>query len=135
MIKPQRIQRKRTKGWRMPAGAVSVCRPGKWGNPFRAVDAMLACDASHRRTVLPSWVLWDDTVYESPLAAVQASVDLCREWITGTLDNGPDLGIVRPCLFTLDDIRRELAGEDLACWCRIGAPCHADVLLEVANDC
>jgi len=35
--------------------------------------------------------------------------------------------------FTVDDVRRELAGRDLACWCRPGLPCHADVLLEVAN--
>ena len=31
---PKRIQRRRTKGWRMPAGAVYVGRPTKWGNPF-----------------------------------------------------------------------------------------------------
>jgi hypothetical protein len=31
---PQRIQRKRVKGWKMPPNTVSVCRPGKWGNPF-----------------------------------------------------------------------------------------------------
>jgi Domain of unknown function (DUF4326) len=31
---PQRIQRKRLKGWRLPAHAVSVTRPGRWGNPF-----------------------------------------------------------------------------------------------------
>jgi hypothetical protein len=31
---PQRIQRKRIKGWRLPANAVSVTRPGRWGNPF-----------------------------------------------------------------------------------------------------
>ena len=31
---PVRIQRKRTKGWKMPPNTVSVCRPGKWGNPF-----------------------------------------------------------------------------------------------------
>lgn len=30
--------------------------------------------------------------------------------------------------------RRYLAGRDLACWCRIGEPCHADVLLVIAND-
>jgi len=30
----ERIQRKRTKGWRMPPNTVSVNRPGKWGNPF-----------------------------------------------------------------------------------------------------
>ena len=33
---PKGIQRKRTKGWRMPPGAVNVCRPSKWGNPFKA---------------------------------------------------------------------------------------------------
>jgi Domain of unknown function (DUF4326) len=38
-----------------------------------------------------------------------------------------DLGV------TIGDVRAELRGKPLACWCRIGAPCHADVLLEVAN--
>ena len=33
-MKPKRIQRKRTKGWRMPTGAKYVGRPGLWGNPF-----------------------------------------------------------------------------------------------------
>ncbi|HEU5036413.1 MAG TPA: DUF4326 domain-containing protein [Nocardioides sp.] len=31
------------------------------------------------------------------------------------------------------DVRRALRGRDLACWCRDDLPCHADVLLEVAN--
>lgn len=30
-------------------------------------------------------------------------------------------------------IRRELAGKNLACWCPLDQPCHADVLLELAN--
>jgi hypothetical protein len=30
-------------------------------------------------------------------------------------------------------IRHELRGKDLACWCPLGVPCHADVLLEIAN--
>lgn len=30
-------------------------------------------------------------------------------------------------------IRAELRGHDLACWCPLDAPCHADVLLEIAN--
>lgn len=29
-----RIQRSRAKGWRLPADAVSVTRPGRWGNPY-----------------------------------------------------------------------------------------------------
>lgn len=30
-------------------------------------------------------------------------------------------------------IREELCGKNLACWCRLNQPCHADVLLEIAN--
>ena len=30
-------------------------------------------------------------------------------------------------------VRRELSGRDLACWCPLDQPCHADVLLKVAN--
>jgi hypothetical protein len=36
--------------------------------------------------------------------------------------------------FTAADVRRELAGRDLACWCPLDGPCHADVLLRVANE-
>lgn len=28
----------------------------------------------------------------------------------------------------------ELRGKNLACWCKPGTPCHADVLLRLAND-
>lgn len=35
--------------------------------------------------------------------------------------------------FTVDDVRRVLRGRDLACWCPLDGPCHADVLLDVAN--
>lgn len=31
---PKRIQRKRTKGWRLPEGAIIVDRTTPWGNPF-----------------------------------------------------------------------------------------------------
>ena len=30
-------------------------------------------------------------------------------------------------------LHRDLAGRDLACWCKPDQPCHADVLLELAN--
>ena len=32
-----------------------------------------------------------------------------------------------------DAVRAELTGRDLCCWCRLDQPCHADVLLEIAN--
>ncbi|WP_433384779.1 DUF4326 domain-containing protein [Actinoplanes sp. CA-142083] len=34
---------------------------------------------------------------------------------------------------TADEIREHLAGHDLACWCPLDGPCHADILLKVAN--
>jgi len=35
--------------------------------------------------------------------------------------------------YNVNMIRRQLAGKNLACWCRLDQPCHADVLLELAN--
>jgi hypothetical protein len=49
-------------------------------------------------------------------AAAQAkAVAMASDWLRGT-------------------IRRELGGHNLACWCKPGTPCHADVLIELAND-
>lgn len=33
----------------------------------------------------------------------------------------------------VEDIRKELKGKDLVCWCA-PEPCHADVLMEIANE-
>jgi hypothetical protein len=49
-------------------------------------------------------------------------VELFERHISSTL--GADLYIA---------VRRELRGKNLACWCKPGDPCHADVLLEIAN--
>lgn len=34
---------------------------------------------------------------------------------------------------SIEDVQRELRGKDLVCWCPLDQPCHADVLLRVAN--
>jgi hypothetical protein len=105
---PERIQQRRARGWRKPAGAVSVVRGTEWGNPFRVGDVV--------QGMLPGGHPTKVTV-TSP-----AAVELYRAWLLET--HGP--GIV-------EQLRRELGGKDLMCFCREGAPCHADVLLEVAN--
>jgi hypothetical protein len=109
---PERIQLRRTKGWRKPEGAVVVARPSRWGNPF-PVD-FFGCDEAVRmyRDWVTSGVAWwmspgDDGVHR----------------FTG-------IGVRRP---SADDIRSALRGRDLACWCPLDQPCHADVLLELAN--
>jgi hypothetical protein len=35
--------------------------------------------------------------------------------------------------FDVATLQRDLAGHDLACWCPLDQPCHADVLLKIAN--
>jgi hypothetical protein len=87
-----------------------VTRPGRWGNPF-AIDDIAARYRLDRE------------------AAQAKAVAMCGEWLRGTLD--PALSPGPPP--TRADIRAELAGHNLACWCRSGTPCHADVLIELAN--
>jgi len=93
---PKRIQRKRSKGWRMPPNTVSVTRPGRWGNPFKVT---------------------------ADVPAIEAVREYAR-WATGTRE-GRAIVVAA---------RRELAGKDLACWCREGEPCHGDVLLKLVNE-
>ena len=50
---PLRQQRKRTKGWRKPDGAVCVTRPGRWGNPFKSQIPEVAV-AQFEDVVLPT---------------------------------------------------------------------------------
>lgn len=107
---PRRIQLRRTKGWRKPAGAVVVSRPSKWGNPYR-----LEAYQFQRANGKPA--AWDE-----PAARDMAVRDFEGALIVG--------GILP---FTEADVARELRGKDLACWCPPGKVCHADVLLEVAN--
>jgi len=133
---PQRIQRTRTKGWRMPPNTVYIGRPSKWGSPFAVFgrNEYLMCDASHRRTILTPWVIFDHEqdidVYP---ATAQIAVDYYRRWLAKEFNDGLGYGIVRPCTFTVENIIAELRGKNLACWCALDAPCHGDVLLEIAN--
>lgn len=50
---PRRIRLRRTAGWRKPAGAVVVSRPGPWGNPFDVREhGRRAAVGAHRRWLL-----------------------------------------------------------------------------------
>lgn len=107
----RRIQRKRTRGWRMPKGAVYVGRPTKFGNPFAVGEKFDAVEEEGGR-VMKTYVC------SSP----EEAVECFRNYVDQ--DQSAELR---------DEIRAELRGRDLACWCRLDQPCHADVLLELAN--
>lgn len=120
---PQRIQRQRTKGWRTPLCSCGCGKPAiyvgrqrggdTWANPYKVGD----------------WVqIESPSIYEphhtyvygpGPLSA-HVAVLLFRVWV----ESRPEL---------TEQIREELAGHDLACWCPLDQPCHADVLIELAN--
>ena len=51
IMKPIRIQRKRTKGWKMPPNTVYVGRPTKWGNPFKGVDAKDSFEQMYKQAI------------------------------------------------------------------------------------
>lgn len=128
-MKAKRIQRKRIKGWKKPKNSIIVDRTSKWGNPFKLEGDMIYCDASHRRKILSPWVCFNEHLYSKEDGIMQV-IDLYKNWVTGSMDDGQ---IVRPPLFTIEDIKDELRGKDLICFCPINTPCHADILLEIAN--
>lgn len=126
-----------------------VSRPSKWGNPFRfRTDSGLAR--------VPAAVGEGEWEYEGRISADGARHDyfhadgrvtvchvryMTRAEIVETyrraliLDYSPAMRMSngRFLRVTADDVQRELAGCDLACWCPLDQPCHADVLLEIAN--
>ena len=106
MTEPKRIQLRRTKGWRLPPGCVVVAWPTKWGNPYR----------------VGKWATVNgekETVYNHARAVM--------------------LFALFAVLSMPANAAAELRGKDLACWCPLvdengeKVPCHADVLLELAN--
>jgi hypothetical protein len=101
--RPRRVQLSRGRGWRLPPHTIKVDRSTRWGNPFKVGEDGDAAQC----------------------------VRLFRKLLT---DPQFDLGSNhRLFMFTVDRLRADLRGFNLACWCALDEPCHADVLLEVAN--
>jgi len=110
---PDRIQIRRTKGWRMPPNTVKVDRSTQWGNPFTVADAI---SVAHVR----------------PENAAQFVVNCFVDWLRGDRQNwlGAESDKAAAAILArMPDLR----GKNLACWCKPGDPCHADVLLDLAN--
>jgi len=128
-MKPQRIQRKRTKGWKMPENTVYVGRPTKWGNPFILRGDMVYVDASHRRKIFSPWICYYDG---NGNHCVEDVVKLFRDLMMD-LNSHPVEDPIYQRFRLMRDTIRDLEGKNLACWCKPGSPCHADVLLEIAN--
>lgn len=104
---PSRVQLSRAKGWRMPPGTVKVDRSTKWGNPF-----IVGRHGTRTKCV--------DLFTRMMAGLVCLSTDNVSEQVAYRNTVEHHLG--------------ELVGRNLACWCPLGKPCHADALLMVARN-
>lgn len=108
MTDPIRFQLQRRAGWRMPEGGISVARPHRWGNTYRVGQPLVVRRGGRR---------FGTAEEMGPVEVVEF---FRRDLTAGALS------------FTVDDVRRELAGHPLGCFCPIGSPCHGDLLIHVA---
>lgn len=106
----KRIQRKRTKGFKLPPNTVCINRPTKWGNPFTeelcgredAINMFREC------LILPHRVYY--YFYE-----IEATVQFERfMWMKENLS----------------DLKKF---DYMACFCKEEEPCHGDVLIELIS--
>jgi len=102
----------------MPPNTIYVGRPSVFGNPF-PVDVYhdAALDMFRR------WLRGEMSAYE------MAHASRC-DW--GTRDPRTLVSLVHVRTVLLAKLK-DIRGKDLSCWCKEGEPCHADILLELAN--
>ena len=92
----------------MPKGAINCTRPGRYGNPYRigqTYNGFVVKDAKAACEAFASDVRFNDRY------------------------SGPPINV----RLTTAEIRADLCGKDLICWCALDQPCHVDILLEISN--
>lgn len=128
-MKPKRLQRKRTRGYRLPAGAICVSRPSIFGNPF----------AVRERVRNNTWAVIDTLDNTAPDIEFEHRREAQAYAVARFID------YMRTRFMSVEELR----GHDLACYCRLCSqhsdglplgticgecdPCHGDFLLNEAN--
>lgn len=113
--KPTRVPLSRAKGWRMPPNTVKVDRTSPWGNAFEVWR-----DDEGQWLVSASSCHWP---VASKTEGQQLAVEKFAASATKSASHYGGATWLAP-----------LRGKNLACWCKPGTPCHADVLLRLANE-
>lgn len=120
---PQRMQLSRASGFNLQAASIAlnglsalvVARPSPWGNPHRVWRD--GCQ----------WFVTSRGCEHHPVASLAEGIALAvARHKADCLKSAPFYGSATALL--------DLRGKNLACWCRLDAPCHADVLLQLANE-
>ena len=121
-MKPVRIQRKRVKGWKMPENTISVTRPGKWGNCFK-IGGRYKWGGLSNKGIDTLIIVMEAHVPDDKFTTLETAEE-CIEWYEKYI-------YLRPGF--IDKVKKELKGKNLACFCKEGHPCHAGILLKIAN--
>lgn len=101
---PKRVQFR--KGVKLPRNTIYCGRPGKWGNPFK-IGQFKGYSRDDAVRDHAKWIARDPEIRSAENAF------------------GPPP--------THREIREQLGGKDLACWCGLKEKCHVDLLLRIAN--
>jgi hypothetical protein len=137
IAQPVRLQLSRKRGFNLQAlslatnglPAVNVARPHRWGNAWKIGSTVFDMSTFSFRKCI--------TVKDA-VQAFRQSVDWDPDavWWHRRTESGELItawGGYGPGHRNRKTIRDELRAKNLACWCASGAPCHADVLLVIAN--
>lgn len=124
--KPVRIQRSRKTKQISPNGLLIkyVGRPTKWGNPIKLIGDSIYIDAGYRRKILSKWV-W------LMHGNIKDVISIYKTLFSNKKLNNIDLKYWQAQFKKLD--LSDIKDKNLSCWCRVGAFCHANYLLEIAN--
>lgn len=128
---PRRVQRRRTKGSRLPTGVLCITRPSRFGNPFRVVGSTVVgmnwddvVEWGHGVGAMPSQSMLYAELTDRR-GAVNEAVELYRELLAVRRRQWEP---TRYSKWLLD-----ARGRDVACYCPVSEPCHGDPLLEAVN--
>ena len=112
-MKPHRVKLSRKLGWKMPPGTVKVDRSTKFGNPFVVDGEFILTKA---KAIQYFRELLTRAIKGHPLPAGPGGFGLSQEIIDHFV--------------LMAELISQIRGKNLACWCDLDQPCHADVLLE-----
>lgn len=107
MSKPKRIQRRRSKGFKLPPDTICINRPTKWGNPF-----IVGIDGTQKECVSLFSKLCAGMVCVTSKASIKDQEESLKHLSVNI---------------------KNLKGKNLACFCKEETPCHGDILLILAN--
>lgn len=108
----ERIQRKRTVGWRMPDGTKYIGRPSIWANPFKVGEPP-------PKRFIQFEFHFEDTIKYKNNAVVKDAAEAVRLYEMYSPPSLPELEMLK--------------GKNIACWCKVNDHCHGDVIIKHYN--